>query len=51
MKNASDRRSSKLVLIAFVFVFVYLAFFSFDLRDAYDYTLAQLAKMYAALGF
>lgn len=51
MKNASDRRSSKLLLLCFVFVFFYLAFFSFDLGAAYEYTKAQVGIMLGVLGF
>jgi hypothetical protein len=46
MQNQGDRRGNKLVLIFLVVLFIYLAFFGFDAKEAYLYTVNQLATFW-----
>ncbi|KKW19961.1 MAG: hypothetical protein UY63_C0004G0046 [Parcubacteria group bacterium GW2011_GWA2_51_10] len=40
MKYEEDRRGSKIILILILVVVIYLAFFNFDIRAAFDAAVA-----------
>ncbi|MBA3789178.1 hypothetical protein H0X32_02150 [Patescibacteria group bacterium] len=51
MQYRSDKNGSKLLLIVLFIIFLYLAFFHFDLQAAYRYTFTQDNELFKALGF
>ncbi len=50
MRHAGDKRTSKLAFLAIAFVFIYLAFFRFDLAAAYAYTVTGARSMLSIFG-
>jgi len=47
MDYRDDRRGSKFIFLAIIIVVLYLAFFNFDVRAAYDYTVFQIGSMFS----
>ncbi len=43
MRHDRDKKGSKLPLLLIFVVFIYLAFFGFDVKKAYKYTVEQNA--------
>ena len=41
MQYGGDKTGSKLLLLFVFFVFLYLAFFGFNIQKAYNYTIGQ----------
>jgi len=50
MEYRDDRHGPKLLFLAFLVVGVYLAFFNFDIRAAYEYTVAQVGGFFSLFG-
>ncbi|HEY4527219.1 MAG TPA: hypothetical protein VJK53_05260 [Candidatus Paceibacterota bacterium] len=46
MKYQSDKQGSKFLFLAIVILLVYLAAFNFDLKAAYDFTVAHMFGLF-----
>jgi len=49
MKYTNDKKGGKLFFLAFLFLFIYLAFFQFDAGKAVSYTVDQNQALWSSL--